>query len=241
MTIRITLPLTSILCAVLAFAPGCGGGQTGDQSGKNINGGAAEGSPCEDHVSDVALDDASALGFSADDVLDFAARRFDSPLTWQSLDGVQYTPGAGQSTLSLTLSPSGSAALVRSAPRMATGGSGPGLSPLCPSDRLRIAVQAELTTEEGALLESFDSTVEASDAVSASLSQVFALAQLHGNFKVDAVASSVLPGTGAAVQVSELRFVSSLSAAGIAGDLKAQATSAGTNVAGATDLTFAHF
>ena len=242
MTRRRTMPRTSILLGLLALASGCsGGGQTGDSSGDHEPGTNGVSSPCEDEVSDIALDDASALGFSANSVLAFTAARFDSPITWQSIDGVQYSPGAGQSTLALTLTSAGSAEFVRSTLRPSSQESGPAAFPLCPSDRLRLPVHVELSTADGALLESFDGTVEADHAQIAQFSHTFELSALHGHFKVDAIDPSVLPGTGSSVQLTRLSLDASLSSAGVAGSFKAQATSTGTHVSGAVNLNFAHF
>src|SRR5450432_1170878 len=120
MTMRTTLAPTLVLLALL---PGCSGGQTGDLSGKNGNNGSATngGGGCVDQANGVSLNDASGLGFSAASVLAFAAKRFDAPFNWQSTAGVSYSPGAGQSALTLTLTSLGTAELVHSTPAPVSG------------------------------------------------------------------------------------------------------------------------
>ncbi|HYQ26494.1 MAG TPA: hypothetical protein VER04_04720, partial [Polyangiaceae bacterium] len=51
----------------LALVAGCGGGQTGDLSGENGKHGKNNGnaSGCDDQLTEIALDEASALGFDA--------------------------------------------------------------------------------------------------------------------------------------------------------------------------------
>src|SRR4051812_11962337 len=72
----------------LAFVAGCGGGQTGDLSGKNSKNGENTGSQdgCTDQLQDISLDDSSALGFDARSVLAFAAQSFQADLAWQAVD-----------------------------------------------------------------------------------------------------------------------------------------------------------
>src|SRR5437773_6663401 len=89
---------------MVALVAGCGGGQTGDLSGKDDpkGGSTASGEGCDDQLSEISLDDASALGFDARGVLAFAERSFQADLAWQAVDHVEYVPSASQSALTLT-------------------------------------------------------------------------------------------------------------------------------------------
>src|SRR4051812_25260906 len=99
---------------VLVLVAGCGGGQTGDLSGQNEKEGgeSASGHGCDDQLSEISLGDASALGFDALSVLSFAEQGYQTDLAWQVVDRVDYSPSAGQSALTLTLSSLNKAWLV---------------------------------------------------------------------------------------------------------------------------------
>src|SRR4051812_22431023 len=70
---------------VAALVAGCGGGQTGDLSGENDTkgGDVAAGNRCDEQLDEISLDDASALGFDARQVLALAAQGFQADLAWQ--------------------------------------------------------------------------------------------------------------------------------------------------------------
>ncbi|MEO8903677.1 MAG: hypothetical protein ABI488_15405 [Polyangiaceae bacterium] len=219
----------------LALAPSCGGGQTGDLSGKNTKPGGPTGSStgCDDHASDVALDDASALGFSAQGVLAFTEKQFQTPISWKPLHAASYAPGVGTSTLSLTLVSLSKAQLVHSTPTPSTSGGGVAIGVQCPPDRLSIAVHAELTTADGALAESFDTNVEAAEAHLAFVQHQIPVAQIAGSF-------AITPADPIAT-VSPLELNAMLVPGGMAGDLSASLSAIGPEVASLSVLSVASF
>lgn len=244
MTMRTTIMNAPLMLSLCVLSAGCGAGQTGDLSGNHDETGNGTGvsGGCDDHVQRVALDDAAELGFSAARILAFAARSFDTPVSWQAVEGVHYTPDAGHSTLTLTLGAAGAPAFVRSTPHASAEESGATLAVICPPDRLRIPVHAELSTADGALLESFDSRLEASDPAFARLDQALNASTLTGAFTVDSIDSSVLfPGIGGPAELGPLTLGATLSEAGMAGSLAAQISAKGKAVSGATNVLLAQF
>ncbi|HET7543019.1 MAG TPA: hypothetical protein VFK05_24265 [Polyangiaceae bacterium] len=227
---------------VLAMVLGCSGGQTGDLSGENDKKGRSTGNTgCEDQLSEVELDDASALGFDARGVLAFAEQSFHSELAWQAVDHVEYSPAASQSALSLTLSSKDKAWFVHSVPaRSATGEGGTLAEPLCPPDRLRVLVHAELQSADGALAESFDEALEARSPSVATLTRSLVADQIAGSFAITQVTPPASLGTAQA-SVQNLEFVALLTPAGMAGSLTGVLSSTNSQVASASPLTFARF
>lgn len=219
----------------LALAPSCGGGQTGDLSGQNTTPGGATGSStgCDDHGSDVALDDASALGFSAQDVLAFTERQFQTPISWKPVDAASYAPGVGASTLSLTLVSLSKAQLVHSTPTPSTNGGGVAIGAQCPPDRLSIAMHAELSTADGALAESFDTNVEAAEAHLAFVQHQIPVAKIAGSF-------AITPADPIAT-VGPLELNAMLAPGGMAGDLSASLSAIGPEVVSSSPLSMALF
>lgn len=225
---------------LLALMPACGGGQTGDLSGENGKNGSntSGGTGCEDHATDIRLDDAAALGFSAASVLTFVEGRFDSPITWQLVNGVTYSPSASQSTLSLTLTSLGKAQLVHSTPPASGQEGGATIGYLCPPDRVRVAVHAELSTADGALQESFETSVDAASEHLALFDHALAQGELAGTFSATPKA---VGGPTAKTSIVGFSMHALVAPGGIAGDFTAQLSSIGPEVSSVSSLTFARF
>jgi len=230
---------------VLALVAGCGGGQTGDLSGENGKGGKGtnvSSNGCDDQLSPIALDDASALGFDAASVLAFAEQSYQAPLAWQALPQVQYSPSASESVLTLSLSSRNAAWLVHSVPAKSTDeqGSGALLGVICPPDRLRVGVHAELQSTDGALAESFDATLDARSAYVATLRRAIVPEQVAGSFEISQVTAP--PSGGAATAaVKDLTLDIVLTPGAMAGALSGQLTTQNSQVASSSSLTFARF
>lgn len=228
---------------VVGLAAGCGGGQTGDLSGENDKkgGSVAAGDGCEEQLSEVSLDDSSALGFDAHRVLAFVEPGFESDLVWQAVDHVEYSPSAGQSTLALTFRSLDKAWLVHSVPAQSSGQqAGPLIGVICPRDRLRVAVHVELQTADGALAESFDGAVDAGSPAVATLARAIDLKHVTGSFAIANVTPLDAVGAGSA-SVENVRFDAVLTPGGLAGALTAQLSSKNSQVASSSSLTFARF
>ncbi|HYP98104.1 MAG TPA: hypothetical protein VER96_05490 [Polyangiaceae bacterium] len=238
---RVTRFFPTVMVAALVV--GCGGGQTGDLSGQNDrNGRATEGGDgCDDQLKEISLDDASALGFDAASVLTFAEQRFQSELAWQALSQVEYSPSASQSSLSLTLSSRNKAWFVHSVPTPSDDkGGGVALALICPPDRLRMDVHADLQSADGALAESFDGAIEASSRYVATLSRKIDPKQLSGSFAISHVSAPDVAGPSTAA-VENLTFDAVLTPGGMAGTLTGQLTSQNAQVASSSVVSFARF
>jgi hypothetical protein len=215
-------------------------GQTGGEVRNRTPSGAAGvvtggGSNCDE--SSTELDDLSLtteLGFSAAFVLEFATGTKQAPLEWErptvfTPSGtlpVAVQPESGTSGITVVITRgSGGARYVTAA--VATSGSGGALegSLGCP-DRVEIDVNVELSTDGGALAETFNGTLTAHNPWAVTLSLPFDLEQLGGTldvsvpglddleltqFSVEAVfgPDGLFMGTiGGVVQVDDGQFVS---------------------------------
>ena len=226
----------------LALVAGCGGGQTGDTSGENshpsdTNTGSESG--CDEQLSELTPEETSALGFSAQSVLAFAAKSFQAELAWQAVQDVEYVPSASASSVTLSLSSRDQAWLVHSTPKPPSSQGGPAidLATSCPADRLRIAVRVELGSADGALAETFDGTIDARSAYVATLSQKFVADELVGNFEVTTITA---PGA-IKTALENLRVDALISPGGVAGSLRGQIVTTYKEVSGNAPATFAHF
>ena len=224
---------------VAALVAGCGGGQTGDLSGENDKDGGnlAAGHGCEEQLSEIALDDASALGFDARRVLALAAPGFQTDLAWQALDNVEYSPSASQSTVALTFRSLDKAWLVHSVPEESSG-EGPGtlVGVICPQDRLRVAVHVDLQSADGALAESFDGALDAGSPVVATLEHAIDMTHVTGSFAITHVTPLTAVGSGSA-SVENVSFDAVLTPGGMAGGLTGVLSSQNSQVASGSPLS----
>lgn len=151
---------------------------------------------CSAKVTPVALDDGSALGFAANDVLALGVGAHSAELLWlPPPEGVSFGPEQGEGTIELTISyGGGEARVVVSEP---SGGPSAGRAPLlgCSPPQLEVDVNASVRTGGGALQEAFAATLVANAPTSVRLSQGFGLKALNGSFVVtvprDATADSL--------------------------------------------------
>lgn len=160
------------------------GGQTGED----------DYAPCSTTATTLSADAVSPLGFSANDVLEYAAGQHDSTLSWHALDSSSspcsgqtsiatvgsYSPGAGQSAVSLTLAYADGNILFTHQSLLPLASGNPYAN--C-YDSLNIDVVATLTTSDGALDESFTTTLQASSARVADWSASLDLSKLNGSFR----------------------------------------------------------
>jgi len=168
-----------------AFA-GCSlGGQTGSE-GINEEDQSEAGDLTATPVDDVAdctpvqeqevdLDQLSALGFSADQVLSWANGAHTASLEWNQDPGlVVFGPETGLSSITVEIEATGTTALYVVPPPEA-----------CGEPRLEMAVSVSVFTESGALDEQFDAKLWASTEQEASLQAELDLGALDGSFFVD--------------------------------------------------------
>jgi hypothetical protein len=183
------------------------------------NGEGTAGGACDEDVTDVELDAGTALGFSANQVLAFAGGEHTVSLAWLD-SNVEYGPESGRSEISVTVEPL-AAHFVDRSPRTTSGGSEEGTptidigTPLdgC-RDSLRIDVRIGVSTTGGALAETVDTTLEATDVDFASGSFTIELGAIAGSFEATPV-----PPRNSEVTRSSLGFELGFSEYGAVGAL----------------------
>lgn len=134
-----------------ACAVGCAGGQTGDEG---------EDWHCSEEARALAADEVSPLGFSAADVLAYAQGSHSTSLEWQTARSVPYGPETGVGELSIEVESLGSARFVeRTAPK----GAVKLIHGDCCPESVEIDVQVTLRTAGGALNETFEAVLDATE------------------------------------------------------------------------------
>lgn len=175
--------------AFSALALGCAGGQTGDLSGGHAGGGeTANGGNCDMHKQKLgSFDEVTALG-TPEQVLEFAEGTFDAPLSWttpRANQPWQVGPESGTSSIQLELSRGENAYYVTYTPKPNDSGAEIAtVGVLCPEPQIGIDVHVELSTEGGALDESFDTLLLASSARVATISMPIDFDELSGSLAV---------------------------------------------------------
>ncbi len=224
MSFRIRLEL-GWLCGLLAgliALPGCSGGQTGDGTGTldddqdpddgNTTG---EGGHCNYQTQPLAsLNDASELGFSAQDILNFALAPVSTSFAWGGSELVEVGPETGVGTLDLALNYSGGAVRIRRQGPPPSAGEGPGnllaeIEVNCPT-ALEIDVSGSFRTGGGALNETFETMLVAEVAGLATFIEPLDLEDLDGSLEV----LSTRPAGGVLKQVQIQGSVSPLGSYG---------------------------
>ncbi|MCP4807611.1 MAG: hypothetical protein GY913_10205 [Proteobacteria bacterium] len=130
---------------------------------------------CEDVATDVALDDETPLGFTAQALVDRALTPspFAETLAWES---------GSETGLTLTLGPAGTARFVESTAVYPEDG-GPAIGVEC-FDRIELDVPMSFVTEDGRLDETWQVTLVALDAGSVTLQLPIEPLELTGSYDV---------------------------------------------------------
>lgn len=180
-------------CAViglLCLLAACSGTDTGnpfDEPGELDGEEGTAGEVCEEIVSAVELDEATPLGFSANDVLAFAGGEHTVSLAWLEAENVSYGPESGRSEITIDVEPRG-ARFVDRAPKAASD-DGPVIAVGTPLDGCRgsfeIDVRLSIDTAGGALAETVDTVLEASGPDIAGGQFSIDLAELMGSFQAE--------------------------------------------------------
>lgn len=175
------LPIFSLV--VLAF--GCEGGQTGDLSGNTKDGGENASGGCEEHRQKLgSLDEMTDYG-SAEQVLAFAEKSFDAPLTWKEpRSGASWSAGpeSGASSIHIEVARGENAYLLTYEAK--SDGSGAELALGCPPPQLGVEAHVTVSTEGGALSESFDTLLRSQGSQLATFSVGLDLGKLDGSLAV---------------------------------------------------------
>lgn len=141
---------------------------------------------CDAEETELDPTETTALGFTAQSVLDLVVGEHTQSLAW--LDGnVEYGPESGRSEITLSITAAGAPTLVDREPRPAPSGAGEGIAlgeigVYC-TDSVRVKVDVAITTAGGALDEVVAGVFEAHAADFASGRLSFDLEALNGSFE----------------------------------------------------------
>ncbi len=173
-TQRIGLFALLLATAVGCSGPNASGGQTGSETGE-----------CWNVRTPLALDETSALGFSANDSLSLAQGVHTAAIQWLPVSDYPYGPESGSSSIDVTVTSLGSA-------MYATTDSGTGSGSVqtevgcAPAVLNNVAVT--LHTTGGAFDESFDTTLASSTSDAATLNPTLLAGHIAGSFAFDPTA-----------------------------------------------------
>jgi hypothetical protein len=162
---RSLIPVVLSTFALVAFGCTDAGGQTGEETEE----------PCIESRTRLGLDEVNARGFSANDVLANLGASMELPLEWRAVDGVEFGPESGTSTMSFRFERDVEAFWIESEPRH----SDLELAPSC-EDRLVLERSLGLSTSGGALNETFLASLSAIEPDDVWLVQLFEPADLDG-------------------------------------------------------------
>ena len=168
---------------------GCAGGQTGDLSGQN--GGQETGNAsggCDEHKQPLDSFDQMTEAGSAEQLLTYAERSFDAPLTWKKAgDGQswQVGPESGEGQLHVDVVRGRSAYLLTYTPHEQSGaGATIDIGTVCPPTQLGVEAHVDVTTDGGALAESYDTLLRSTTLGVATLSVPFDPTKVKGTLVV---------------------------------------------------------
>lgn len=175
--------------ATLVFGCGSDGGQSGDLSGNNDpNGETAGGGTCEAHKQKLGSFDEETPAGTPAQILAFAERSFEAPLAWKTArTGAWQLSATGEGTIVLDVTRGASAYYVTYSPR--SSGSGAEINIGCPQPALGIDVRVNVSTDDGALDESYDTLLLATSSALATLNVPVDLEALAGTLSVSYASS----------------------------------------------------
>jgi hypothetical protein len=217
----------------LGFAAGCGnsGGQTGDLSGQNGGGGPAVGEygGCEEHQEPLKDFDEQTEAGTAEALLAYAEKTFDAPISWKTAVEPQawsVGPETGEGKLHLTVTRGDKAYRLTYSERKSNNGLETGGISSCPPPSLGVDAHVDITTDGGALAESFDVLLRTHEDGVATLSVPLDLNELGGSLKATSA--------NANAKLVQASIEAVLTAAGSTGSLAAMEQTTSGAVAGAS-------
>lgn len=200
---------------MLALVPACSGtgGQTGDLSGQNDGNGTETGSSgCEEHKQKLAgFDEETDFG-TAEQVMAYAEGSFEAPISWKEApEGQVWSAGpeSGVGALHVDVARGDGAYLLTYTAK--PNESGIEIGTVCPPAQLGVDVHVGVTTDGGALAESYDTILRTNAPGVASISVPFDLTKLDGTFAV----STSMPGA----KLVQLSLDATFMEAGISGSI----------------------
>ena len=176
----------------LVLTSACEGGQTGDLSGERPdNGQEANSGGCEEHREKLADFDTVTDSGTAEQVLAYAEKSFEAPISWKEAPaGQAWTAGPESGTGSLHIDVArGENAYVLTYTQQAND-SGTELAIACPPPQLGVEVHVNVTTDGGALAESYDTLLRTSAPGVATMSVPLDLTKLGGSLAVSSSRAS---------------------------------------------------
>jgi len=173
---------------LLGLTSACAGGQTGDLSG-NHPGGIDTAGGCEEHKRKLANFDEMTDQGTAEELLAFAEKSFDAPMTWKAAPAGQswtVAPESGTGTIHLDVTRGASAYELTYSAAARTGSDGATLDigAICPPPALGVEARVNVTTDGGALAESYDTLLRSSTPGVATLSAALDLQKLGGSLAI---------------------------------------------------------
>jgi hypothetical protein len=168
-----------------ALVLGCAdtGGQSGDLSGNNDGSEGTAGGQCDEHKQKLDGFDEPTDAGTAEEILAFAERSFEAPLNWKTAQsGAWALSATGTDTIHLDVARGTNAYYVTYTPK--ENDSGIEIGYVCPEPALGIDVHVEVTTDSGALAESFDTMLLATTTELATLNVPIKLNELSGSLSV---------------------------------------------------------
>jgi hypothetical protein len=189
-----TFPCCAVL--LLGLVPGCAGGQTGDLSGNHDDPGGIDSSGgCDEHKQKLARFDEMTDQGTAEELLAIAEKSFDAPITWKvAPDGQSWTSGpeSGKGTVHFEVTRGMSAyKLSYTQPASQTGNARDleevplDLAAICPPPALGVEAHVSVTTDGGALAESYDTLLRSTTTGVATFSVPLDLAKLGGTLTIE--------------------------------------------------------
>lgn len=180
-----------VAALTLGLTAGCEGGQTGDLSGQNDGSGqetSGDGG-CDEHKKKLAdFDETTDFG-SANDLLAYAESSFEAPISWKSApEGQSWSvgPESDQGRIHVDVARGESAYLLTYTPHQSSSGAegGAALGVLCPPPQLGVEAHVNVSTDGGALAESYDTLLRSSTPGLARISLPFDPAKVQGSLEI---------------------------------------------------------
>lgn len=179
-----SLGFTALL---FALVPACAGGQSGDLSGERDDNGTETGSSgCEEHKEKLAGFDTETDFGTAEQVMAYAEKKFEAPITWKEApEGQVWSAGpeSGVGALHVEVARGDNAYVLTYTAK--PNNSGLEIGTICPPPQLGVEVSVNVTTEGGALAESYDTLLRTAAPGVANISVPFDLSKLGGTFAVE--------------------------------------------------------
>src|SRR4051812_24602961 len=174
------------LGSLAALVAGCEGGQTGDLSGQHPDGnetGTFGG--CEEHKQKLASFDTPTDAGSAEELLAYAEQSFEAPITWQAARQGQswsVAPESSKGVIHVDVARGESAYALTYTDKPSSNGLD--IATICPPSQLGVEAHVTVTTDGGALAESFDTLLRSSAPGVATFGVPLQLAKLNGELRV---------------------------------------------------------